>query len=251
LTQAWNDQIIKAVVDTEAALPKKHLIAQGFPPSAEVTDLNPHVSILNFHAAKPDTARVHYRLNKVLAFDETGGADRSDRKYRTEGWDWIMAGGGVYDHLDFSFTTDRPDGGAVPLPAGTPGGGGPELRRQLQVLKALVEKFDFIRLAPADPIIKEHRITGSPAANPQSPKATVRALAEAGQAYAIYINGGTSAELVLEFPAGTYRAEWVNTTTGRSEGTETFKHPGGNRTLASPDYVEDIALRVTRERSGQ
>jgi hypothetical protein len=252
LTKTWNDQIIQAVVETEAALPKKHLIAQGFPPSsAAVTDLNPHVSILNFHAAKPDTVRLNHPLNKVLAFDETGGADRSDRKYRTEGWDWIISGGGVYDHLDFSFTTDRADGSAVPLPAGTPGGGGPELRRQLQVLKAFIERFDFIRLAPSDPIIREHRIAGSPAGNPESAKATVRALAEAGQAYAIYVNGGTRAELVLEFPAGPYRAEWVNTKTGREEKAETFKHTGGNRTLVSPSYVEDIALRVTRQRSGQ
>jgi hypothetical protein len=139
----------------------------------------------------------------------------------------------------------------MPLPAGTPGGGGPELRRQLQVLKAFIESFDFIRLAPADAIIKERRITGSPADNPQSPKATVRALAEAGQAYAIYVNGGTRAELELEFPAGTYRAEWVNTRTGRVEETETFNHPVGNRKLASPSYVEDIALRVTREMTGR
>lgn len=252
LTKVWNDQIIVAVVETEGALPNKHLIAQGFPPSsAAITDLNPHVSILNFHAAKPETARLNYPLNKVLAFDETGGAERSDRKYRTEGWDWIMAGGSVYDHLDFSFTTDQADGSAMPLPAGTPGGGGPELRRQLQVLKAFVEKFDFIRLAPAGAMIKGHRITGSPADNPQSPKATVRALAEAGQLYAIYVNGGTHAELELEFPAGTFRAEWVNTRTGHVEETETFKHPGGNRKLASPSYVEDIALRLTRETTGQ
>jgi len=137
----------------------------------------------------------------------------------------------------------------VPLPAGTPGGGGLELRRQLQVLKAFIETFDFIRLAPADAIIKERRIAGSPAGNPESAKATVRVLAEAGQAYAIYVNGGTRAELVLEFPAGPYRAVWVNTKTGREEKAETFKHAGGNRTLVSPSYVEDIALRVTRQRS--
>ena len=114
-------------METEAGLPKKHLIAQGFPPSAAaVTDLNPRVSVLNFHAAKPDPTRLNYALNKVIAYDETGGTDRSDRKYRTEGWDFILAGGAVYDHLDFSFTPDREDGTAVPLPPGTPGGGGPE-----------------------------------------------------------------------------------------------------------------------------
>jgi hypothetical protein len=47
-----------------------------------------------------------------------------------------------------------------------------------------------------------------------SAKATVQVLAEAGKAYAIYVNGGTQAELELEFPAGRYKAEWLNTKTG-------------------------------------
>jgi cellulase (glycosyl hydrolase family 5) len=239
LTKEWNDQIIAAIVEAEAGLPKKHLIAQGFPPSSNpVTELNPKVSILNFHGGKSDTVRLNYHHNRVIAFDETGG-ERGDRRYRTEGWEWIMAGGAVYDHLDFSFTTDRPDGTAVPLPSGTPGGGGPELRRQLRVLKEFIEGFDFIRMAPGDGIIKEKRIDGG-----QTP--AVRVLAEAGKAYAIYVKDGTHAELVLELPAGEYRAEWTNTKTGPMGKAETFSHGGGSRTLSSPKYSEDTALRVRK-----
>ena len=117
--------------------------------------LSQHVSVLNFHAATPDAVRLNYGLDKVIANDETGGSDRSDRKYRTEGWDFLLAGGGVYDHLDFSFTTDRPDGTAVPLPPGTPGGGGPELRKQLQILKEFLEGFDFVKMTPDDKLVKE------------------------------------------------------------------------------------------------
>ena len=171
LTKEWNDAIISALVETEASLSKKHLIAQGFPHSTQaVKDLNRHVSVMNFHAAKPEAVRLNYHLNRAMAFDETGGSDRSDRKYRTEGWEWIMAGGAVYDHLDFSFTTERPDGTAVPLPSGTPGGGGPELRRQLAVLKKFMEGFDFLRMRPADDVVKEKRMGGSE-------KAAVRLLA--------------------------------------------------------------------------
>src|SRR5678816_4318010 len=94
LTKEWNDHIIAAIVNAQAALPKNHLIAQGFPPSpTAVTDLSERVSVLNFHAAEPDAARLNYSLNKVIAYDETGGSDRGDRKYRTEGWDFILAGG--------------------------------------------------------------------------------------------------------------------------------------------------------------
>jgi hypothetical protein len=247
LTKSWNDRIIATVVETEAVLPKKHLIAQGFPRSSTaVADLNPHVSILNFHAEKPAAVRLNYHNNKVIAFDETGGADRSDRKYRTEGWDWIVAGGGVYDHLDFSFTIDRPDGTAAPLPPGTPGGGGPELRRQLHILKDFIESFDFICMAPHDEIIKTNRIALLASEIPSSPAPTVRALAEIGNAYAIYVNGGAKTELELDLPANSYQAEWINPKSGRIDKTETFSHAGGRRTLASPAYSEDIALRVIR-----
>src|SRR5688572_4749602 len=82
LKKEWNDQIIAAIADTEAALPKKHLIAQNFAPSSNaVAQLNSQVSILNFHAANTDAVRLNYSLNRVVALDETGGSDRSDRKY--------------------------------------------------------------------------------------------------------------------------------------------------------------------------
>jgi hypothetical protein len=250
LTKEWNDQIILAIVEAEASLPQKHLIAQGFPPSdSPIAELNPRVSVLNFHAASPDAVRLNYPLKKVVAFDETGGSDRSDRKYRTEGWDFILSGGGVYDHLDFSFTSDRPDGTAVPLPPGTPGGGGPELRRQLRVLKEFIEGFDFVRMAPNHTTIKSTRVptpeAGSSASSTARP--TARVLAEPGRAYAIYVNGGTLAELVLELPPGKYKAEWLNTKSGQIEKAETFSHTGANRTVSPPVYSEEIVLRVIRQ----
>jgi len=246
VTKEWNDAIVATIVETEASLPQKHLIAQGFPPSAApITALNPNVSVLNFHAAKPDAVRLNHHLNKVIAFDETGGSERGDRKYRMEGWEFILAGGGVYDHLDFSFTPDREDGTA-PLPAGTPGGGGPELRRQLRVLKEFIEGFDFVRLKPNDAIIKSSRITE--ADGRVKTNATVKVLADVGQAYAIYVNGGTRAALELDLPLGGYRTEWLNTKTGRIEKTGTVNHSGGNRSLESPLYFEDVALRLLKER---
>ena len=178
---------------------------------------------------------LNYHLNRPIAFDETGGSDRSDRKYRTEAWEWIMSGGGVYDHLDFSFTTDRPDGSAVPLPAGTPGGGGPELRKQLQVLKEFIERFDFVRMARSDAVVA-------------ATETQAHVLAEKGHAYAAYLKGGTCAGLLLELPEGRYKAEWVNTKSGKVEAHETFDHTGGGKILRSPDYAEDIAVAVRRTR---
>jgi hypothetical protein len=108
----------------------------------------------------------------------------------------------------------------------------------LRVLKEFVESFDFIRLSPADRLIKEQRITGS---------GTISVLAHEGKAYAIYVNGGTRAEVALGLPSGKYKAEWVSTKTGAIEKVETFTQGGENRMLSSPSYREDIAVRLKRQ----
>ena len=51
------------------------------------------------------------------------------------------------------------------------------------------------------------------------------------------------AELTLDLPRGSYKAEWINTKTGAADKAEEFDHDGGTRTLVSPAYEEDIALR--------
>jgi hypothetical protein len=57
-----------------------------------------------------------------------------------------MAGGAVYDNLDYSFTPEHPDGTAVP---DAPGGGGATLRKQLRILKDFIEKRLFIPICEA------------------------------------------------------------------------------------------------------
>src|SRR5262249_40500502 len=128
----------------------------------------------------------------------------------------------------------------------SPGGGGPELRQQLQVLKDFIGGFDFVKMSPNNAVIKGGRVTAPLTGNPPGAHVTARALVESGKAYAIYLRGGNHAELTVERPAGSYRAEWVNTRTGKVEKDEEFKHDGGERALASPAYSEDIALRIRR-----
>lgn len=96
-------------------------------------------------------------------------------------------------------------------------------------------------------MIKASRFSGPQAASPPL-QPTTRALAEVGKAYAIYLRGGEQAELVLDLPAGDYRAEWVNTKTGKCDKSEDFQHRGGDKMLKSPLYAEDIALRLMRKK---
>ena len=175
----------------------------------------------------------NYGLNRVIGDDETGFAGSEPKPYRLEGWDFIIAGGAVYDNLDYSFNVGHEDGTAK---INAPGGGGPILHKQLGILCDFINSFDFIKMSPDNSVIKG----GIP------DKATARALVQQGRAYAVYINGGSEAQLQVELSKGKYTAEWINTKTGKSDKNEAFDHPGGNRTLKSPEYQDDIALRILR-----
>lgn len=234
VTEDWQSHIAQTITQAESGLPHKHLIAQNIAnQSKKVESPNPSVSILNFHYAKPPRAVTeNYQLNRVIADDETGfaGEDRV-KPYRLEAWDFLLAGGAVYSNLDYSFTVGHEQGNA---PINAPGGGGPELRKQLQILKRFLQGFGFIRMKPDDTVVKGSLPKG----------VTVRMLSEPGRAYAGYVNGNGLTELIVELPAGECQANWVNTKTGRAEKIEWFRHGGGLRTLQLPTYLDDIAVRI-------
>jgi hypothetical protein len=244
VTPGWTDRIIAVLRDAEKGLPAPHLIAQNIANgSKKIDNPNPHVAIFNFHyATPPDSVAVNAKLNKVIGDDETGFRGTGDLPYRTEAWDFLLAGGGVYSNLDYSFSCKHPDGTAKVTTS--PGGGGPVLRKQLQILKEFMDGLDFVSMRPDNSVLKGGHITAPLAGN--EAKATVRALSAAGRAYAIYVRGGTQATLELALPVGKYRAEWINTKTGAVDKKEEFEHGGGTKKLASPPYQEDIALRVRR-----
>ena len=235
VTLEWQAHIAETITRVEADFGSKHLIAQNIANKHQkIADPNPQVSIFNFHYAKPpNTVTDNYGLNRVIGDDETGFAGSEPKAYRLEGWDFIIAGGAVYDNLDYSFSVGCEDGtGQI----NAPGGGGPLLHKQLRILSDFINGFDFVRMTPDDSVIKG----GIPE------KATARALVENGRAYAIYINGGSQVNLILELPEGKYTFDWVNTKTGLVEKTRTSYYSGGRLTLESPAYEDDIALRILR-----
>jgi len=237
VTIPWQRRIADVIVETEASLPNKHLIAQNIANgSARVEDPHPAVGLLNFHYANPpDAVKVNRHLRRAVGFDESGFKGNADLPYRCDGWDFLMAGGALYNNLDYSFTVARPDGTNV-VREPTPGGGGPALRAQIAALKRFVERFDFVKMAPHDELVRSGKPQGG----------TVRVLAEPGRQIAAYVRGGTRVTLGLELPAGAYEVEWFDTKAGRAARRDTLTHPGGVAALDSPEYVEDIALRVVR-----
>lgn len=237
VTLDWQARIAAVIAETEGALPRRHLLAQNIAnEKARIERPNPAVSIFNFHyAAPPATVGMNFNLGRVIGDDETGFRGVNDRPYRIEAWDFLVAGGAIFDNLDYSFTTEHEDGTA-PVVAPTPGGGGPSLRSQFQALKQFIEGFDFVKMAPDARVIA--RVV------PDSTSA--RALSEPGRAYAIYAHGGNRVKLTLRLPPGHYRAEWLNPRTGKVETAREVEAGNGALDLESPAYDEDVALRIKR-----
>ena len=254
VTMAWQHRIADVIVDAERTLPAKHLIAQNIAnKSARIADPHPAVSIFNFHyATPPDTVAMNYALNTVIGDDETGFKGVGDEVYRTEGWDFVIAGGGLYNNLDYSFAAGYEDG-TFQYPPSQPGGGSRALRRQLKILSDFINGFDFLRMAPENSVIKG----GVP------PGGTARALVEPGRALAIYVRrkgaaaapegempvsseSGPPGSLQVELSEGQWRAEWLDPPTGSVVRTADVTG-GGVRALVPPDYGADIALRLRRQ----
>jgi hypothetical protein len=232
VTLDWQAKVAATIVATEKPLPNRHMIAQNIAnESAKIENPNPAVSLFNFHYARPPkTVALNYGLNKALGDDETGFQGTGDFVYRAEAWDFLIAGGSLFSHLDYSFTTDHEDGSSKVV-APTPGGGGPEFRAQLAYLKTFLEGVDFLKMKPDDTVI---------ACGPGG--TTARALSVPGQTYAIYVKGRTRTGLTLNLPDGSYRYEWHDPKGKKivKEGTTT----GGRITLEMPNTSEDAALKV-------
>ncbi|MBT4820552.1 MAG: cellulase family glycosylhydrolase, partial [Lentisphaerae bacterium] len=119
----WELRIAQVVRETEAALGVKHLMSRNVANGkARVHNPHPEFSILNFHYAwPPDAVTMNYGLARLIGDNETGFKGNGDFHYRREGWAFILAGGGLYNNLDYSFTVGHEDG-TFEYPTTQPGG---------------------------------------------------------------------------------------------------------------------------------
>jgi hypothetical protein len=181
--------VAQLVAQTEATLPLRHLVSMNIANgTARVANPSPHVSIFNFHyATPPDAVAANPHLRGVIGENETGFRGKDDVLYRTEGWAFLLAGGGLYNNLDYSFTPAHP--GGTFLDYTSPGGGNPTFRKQMRVLKDFVHSFDFIRMNPDRSVITA----------PQG--LAVQALVEKGRQYAVYLHAPVG--------EGNFAARWT------------------------------------------
>jgi hypothetical protein len=209
--------------------------------------------VFNFHyATPPDAVAMNYGLNRVIGDNETGFHGTNNFPYRAEAWDFMLAGGGLFNHLDYSFVAGHEDGTFV-YPATQPGGGNTALRKELRILRDFLTSFDFLLMRPSSAVIKG----GIPL------RASARALVQPGTAIAIYLRQSVpppekekeprvgdrtqiaTRALQVELAAGRWQAEWIHPQSGRTVRRSQVVG-GGVREIEVPPYDPDIALRLKR-----
>lgn len=229
----WQMLVASWIRDEEAALPLKHSVAWNvcnFRHSLKAVLAG--ADIVNFHYAHPEAALWNTGLNVPIAYDETGFAGKADSTYRREAWRFLLAGGGAFNHLDYSFSVGHEDG--TDAQEKSPGGGSPALRKQFRVVSEFLHGLPFLRMR-ADQSTVRH-----------APGLEWQALSSPGEAYAIYLNGTGPAELTLQLTAGQYSVEWVSTRDGKVIEMRPLAHRGGTVKLRGPAFTEDIALRIKK-----
>lgn len=235
VTMEWQHHIADVISETEKDFPVKHLITQNIAKgAAKIENPHPAVSVFNFHYAWPPVSvALNYQLDKAIGDNETGFRGNSDSTYRMEGWRFILAGGSLYNNLDYSFTAGN-ELGTFQYPSTQPGGGSDSLRWQLSYLKKFMEGFDFINMHPDSDFVSK--------ASLQSAEA--RVLAQPGKQYAVYFYGQLPATLELLVPTGSYELSWMDTKTGVYTATKAIRSANGEITVSPPAYIADIALRI-------
>ncbi|MFB3921349.1 MAG: hypothetical protein ACE145_06475 [Terriglobia bacterium] len=250
---AWVGHFVELIQETERTLPKKHLVAQQVEgPLGGPYDWssNPGVAIIVAQYAYGrgwlggmQALDEKYGFNKPLEFNETNyyplySGDKVGAS-RVEAWEFIVGGGGSFNQLNGSYTAANPAGNT---PDNT------QVLTALRALKDFIYSFDFLKMRP-----DKRFVTGGVPAG-----AHCRAISERGRQYAFYLHHSAGAgetaytvtpgnyveNLVLDLPAGAYKAEWVDPASGNVIGADTLSHQGGKRTLTTPKHSIDIALRI-------
>jgi hypothetical protein len=227
----WQRRVAGWIKEEENKLPKKHLISQNisnfyYP----VTNPDPNISVFNFHYTLPEAVRENYHLNKVIGFNETGFAGRSDKTYRRQAWRFIMAGGGLFNHLDYSFSLGFENGQDTTYTA--PGGGSVAFRKQLGILKDFFNRLNFVSLKPGNATVVA------------SPGAMTETLTDGRSQWVVYYEPmtATPGKLILNLPAGAYKAVWTDVATGLEEKSGTIQ----NGQIDVPSGINDKVLVISR-----
>ena len=234
--------IADLIVAEERRLPLQHLISRNVANgSKKVEPPLGAFSIFNFHYPwpEPECVPTNYHLNKVIGCNETGFNGPTDEVYRMQAWQFMLAGGALFNHLDVSFRAGD-EAGSTLLPGIDRFAGGPSLRRQILILKDFIESFDFVRMKPANSVVLD-----------RGGAAAVYVLAEEGKQYGVYIRARmtkgrrTQAATLSRYACGLagIRAV-VDVCEGPAGKRQAVTAADGNLSIGLPEFGRDIAIRI-------
>lgn len=253
LATRWISGLVDVIVETEAALPNRHLIAQQLETQVDFT-ADERVSVIVAQYIRQNEDRqiggvealdTEYDHEKPIELNETAFYPRwmeGDKLAgsRVESWEFMVGGGAAFNQLNGLYT--------VPNPAGE----GPEIHVLLGALRNLrrfLEGFDYVRMRRDASFV----LRGVPEG------AFARCISEPGRQYALYLHhsrheenhlcycvtpGDYEVKLELNLPAGRYAFEWVRPETGETLFRFVLRHAGGPAALQSPRHAVDIALGI-------
>jgi hypothetical protein len=257
LAGSWIAHLIDVVKQAESDLPKKHLLGQQIQgPIGGPVDFTarPDVPVIvtQYIWLTPDEQVGGMRAldylwdrNKPIDLNETGyyplsswyNGDKAG-DVRVEAWEFMVGGGSSFNNLNGVFTAQDPAGKAAE---------NQPILKTMQSLKQFVEGFDFLNMRPDRSFV----VSGMPAGT------FYRGMSKRGEQYALYhhhsklkpyvyqvVPGTYEERLVVELPAGTYRADWVDPSNGAVLGSESFTHAGGQHLVSTPKHSVDVALRI-------
>ncbi len=231
-TMAWQARVAEWITSEEAGLPNKHMFAQGCCNFRyAMREVLRGVSVVNFHYAYPEAAILNYGLGKALSYDETGFLGQNDDAYARQAWNFMLAGGSVFDGLDYSFSVGHEDGSDVE--ANGPGGGSPELRRRLKILSEFLAGLPLVEMHPDYGVVKS------------GGGVVAHALSSAAGEYAMYLDGAGPTELILHLPSGAYSITWIDVVSGSATDGGTVGG-GGDAPVMCPPFRNGIAVRIAR-----
>ena len=231
---AWQAKIAQIITDEESQLPKKHLIAQNYCNyKAPLPEVAQHISILNFHYAWPEAAEWNYHYNKVIGFDESGFAGSDDRAYRWQAWQFMLSGGGLFNHLDYSFFVGNEHGMGENK---APGGGSKTLRNQLKIMSDFLHSYDLTRLHPAPSTVRS------------APGLIPFVMSDGQGNFAAFIRavGTHHANMDLQTGSGTFSVQAINTITGDATEQKQLKARDGILQIELFIPEEELALKIEK-----
>ncbi|MFN3189094.1 MAG: hypothetical protein ACE361_01115 [Aureliella sp.] len=229
----WQNVIAKEIRIVEKDLPNQHLIAQNYTNFYHsLQEIQPEISILNFHYAWPAAATLNWGWKRPIGFDESGFAGNEDDEYLVQAWQFMLSGGALFNHLDYSFFVGHERGDGV---NNAPGGGSEKFRRQLSYLVAFFSELDLTKIEP-DASVVVH-----------APGYESQSVSDGQSQFATVLHGVPGDFVDLRLPEGHYACRILSPRSGKTLTTTILLSVSDQLTRVDlPSKSDFVALLIQR-----